>query len=453
MTRIRNESSTESWPYLVTENWQGGGTSSNRIHTVSKHRVMVDEVNPDFKKRSARGELMFSPMERYVTTPLFKPSGISISAYKWKTLPAPHWSWTNTWATSCDEELPGLKSLTWDPRVDQSILDEIDRLEALAVTEAYAEVGSPDLELLVELAELKETLGFLWSPVKKMVNLTRRFQRHLRREARLMSRYRTALAKYHALPPHVRKKRSPPVRPKIPPFRVGDFAATDLSSAWLAYRYGLMPLIYTFQDVQKLIKKMSESSKPVRATARAVAKSEIDPVYDSGWTPGVYAGASFEKKSYFQGIGTIKARAGVLYTPKWELSALMGVQLHRVPIALYEAIPLSFVADWFWNGASVYNAFTAECRAVKIHGAWVVTTVDFDLWGGVRVRSLPDTPFHRCVVSGGGGDSYHVSGKWQKRRKVSLADVEVLLRTELNSKRVADGLALIHLFLANALKK
>ena len=57
---------------------------------------------------------------------------------------------------------------------------------------------------------------------------------------------------------------------------------------------------------------------------------------------------------------TSTARAGVLYEYTATLSNQLGLQLHQIPAALWEGIPLSFVADWFWTGSTAYQALTAR---------------------------------------------------------------------------------------------
>ena len=117
-------------------------------------------------------------------------------------------------------------------------------------------------------------------------------------------------------------------------------------------------------------------------------------------------------------------------------------------MAMYEIIPLSFVTDWFHNGASVYDALTAELRALKIYGAWVTTEIDFEFDGYLEAR-----PADSQTTCSGGGKATTVSGKWKRRRLASLADVQLRLRVELNGKRIADALALIHTMLTTVIKR
>lgn len=450
MLRIRDTSYVTSYTYNVSESWIGGSSSSNLVHLVGTNRWMHDYPTERFKLKSATGQLFFKPMERFVHSPVLYPGLILLETRN----PGPPPTWLpstpeNAWSSTLPTNLL-MTGYGWTPKTDEALQAEVTRLEALAITDAYAKVGEPDVAVLTELAELNETLRFLLSPVSAMVRLTRRFKGVLDKHARNLDRYHRNLGQWNKLPGPLRKKRSPPKKPKFPRFTVGNFRASDISSAWLAYRYGLMPLIYTFQDVQKLLKKRGEGTLPTRATARAKQTSTYVIEYLPDWTTLVYAGSSFSTRKWFKGEATIVARAGVMYVPEYELTAQLGVQLNRVPKALYEAIPLSFVTDWFHNGASYYDALTAVFRTQKIHGAWVTSTVSYTLEGGEYVRAHP-TLESPCSASSS-GKFFDDIGKWQRRRNVTLADVKFRLRVELNGKRIADGLALIHLFLTTVRK-
>lgn len=334
----------------------------------------------------------------------------------------------------------------WGPGAEPAILEEIERQAALVITDAYAAVGSPDVAVLTELVEIRETLGFLYSPVRGMVNLTRKLRDYSVLTKQLELKHLARVEKWNKLPPRIQAKRKAPEPLKLPKLRLGKFEATDISSAWLAYRYAIMPLLYTFQDIEALLKKRAEGPK-TRATARATGSNTVDLTSELSRGDKSYAGLTWTEVISRSGTATVTTRAGVLYAPDFSLSSQLGVQWNRVPAALYEGIPLSFVADWAYNGSAFYDALTAELRAQKILGAWVSTTTEVDVsW------NLELTP-----VSGGSaagiGTFLTTTGKWVTRRKASLSDVRLKFRLELNSKRVADGLALIHTMLATAIKR
>lgn len=325
------------------------------------------------------------------------------------------------------------------------VSEKVERLRQLAITAAYARVGSADVSTLVELAELKETLSFLYSPVRKMRDLTSSLCRHLGRIRRAQDNYTKRLSRWEKLPAHIRKRREKPKPPELPKFKLGKFEFTDISSAWLAYRYAIMPLVYSFQDIQE---HLNRQVYPERDTARKKETETIDLAHTGAWDTHSALNGVIRYRSIREGHAKFVVRAGVLYAPDWSLNRQLGLQMHRIPSAMYETIPLSFVADWFQNGSEVYDALTAELRALKIHGAWVTVESEYDYT--VRYELTPGDPQTACTT---GGVTFRRKGKWKERKLASLSDVRFMLRTELNGKRVADGLALIHTMLATAIKK
>lgn len=428
MDRIRDNSRTVNYVGTEHNTVLGVPHSSASMHfSAINPDVMTDVVTPGFRKLSARGSVVNSPMTKHKGERiLHEARGVYTDSSYGHT-----YEWGGQW--------PAYGS--FDPMSHPEVQAAIAKAEPLAIASAYAGVGSPDIAVLTELVELKETLGFLMSPVKGMVTLTKRFNTWLKRAKRISERDAVRRAKWAKLPPHVQAKRGPVPPVVVPEFRVGRWKGTDVSSAWLAYRYGLMPLIYTFQDAEKLLKKRLEGS-PIRATARGRAKETVN--FDSlSKNDRQYVSLYFDFIQAVTGIATVESRAGVLYEVDASLLTQLGVSWNRVPMALYESIPFSFVSDWFHNGADVYDALTAEFRAQKILTAWVSTEVKYDVL------------FHEVygpVTSGNGYvDGFVLEtqrGKWKRRKPVSLSDVKLSFRTELNVKRVADGLALIHTFLS-----
>lgn len=149
-----------------------------------------------------------------------------------------------------------------------------------------------------------------------------------------------------------------------------------------------------------------------------------------------------------RGTAKVTSRAGVLYAADWSIPRQLGLQLHKVPATLYEVIPLSFVADWFWNGADYYRALTAEFRAQGILGAWVTTTVNYDY-----TYQLVASPNDSNTTCSPGGTTVVGSGTWKRRRKVNVSDAKLGFQVELSTKRVADALALSFNMLATAMRK
>lgn len=435
MNRVRDNSTVRLYAASETVYEADGSISygpTSETFPATQADVMTDVVTPGFRRASASGEIHIKPMTRVKCKRELGGSDILI-----RVVGGP---------SAVTRGFPPLVGLDVNPWAEEKVREAVAELEGEAVTESFARVGSPDVAVLTELAELKETLAFLSSPVRAMVKLTRRFRRHLDVVSRMELVYQRRLAKWQSLPARVRARREQPKPPKLPTFKVGKWEGKDIPSAWLAYRYGIMPLIYTFQDVEALIKKRVEGTA-IRATARSKKGGSVDLSETYGTHHLEWRGTTYQYDQVKSGGCSVTVRAGVLYNVDASLMTQLGVQWNRVPMALYEAIPLSFVSDWFHNGAEVYDALTAEFRSKGILGSWVTTRIDFD----VQYTDYVSPYAPNCIVSG--HRNMNVVGTTWERKLTSGSDVKFSFRNDLNLKRVADGLALCYTLLATARKK
>lgn len=433
MSRVRDKSTTQTVAGAYRQVHRDGsialsGTTSS---LVTQHDVMTDIVTPRFKRRSASGETIVSPMSKLLCNNSLR--GVT---------------WSSQGAPDSQGRRHRWDAFPWVP--DRLVVDgnpvaaypelgsSIDKCIGIAVTDAAAKVGTADVEALVSLAELRETIAFLRKPVQGMVSLTRRFMSWRRYRERKNASYSRALERYRSLPARVQAKRKAPEKPVINPFKVGKFSAMDIPSAWLAYRYGIMPLIYEFEGIAKIL---SDTPRPVRQTVRARAqdtfKRESTRSFAAG-SDGDTGEVVVTEVDTFD--ARIEVRAGFLYEVDWSIQSQLGLSPSRVPAAIYELIPLSFVADWFWNGASYYDALTASCRAKAILGGWSVSKVTYEF---TRTRGITAGGPNTIVSGGSPAVVIQEFGVLTKRSPKSTSDAEVRFRVALNTKRVADGLSLI----------
>lgn len=432
-SRTRDNTWLEAYSRVVSEKLATGVVKvTPSTTTLTCESVMSDVVTPDFRERSSKGELIFNPMERIHVSRTLLPAAVHKQRLRGSVL------------CTYDENYrsPYMASKPW---LEANVLSEISRLEALSVTDAYADVGMADIELLTELAELKETLGFIWSPIRKAFGFTRRLRRYLQTCTRIDARNKRSLARRNDRLRRSRGRKPKKFKPTpYPKFKWGKISVYDIPSAWLAYRYAIMPIIYTCGDIAEHVSRIEF---PDIGTARAVSTADVDLALSTA--PATYCGDAGCTIESSQRVGTahIKARAGVVYKPDWSIGNLLGTRLHRVPATVYELIPLSFVADWFWNAASVYDAFTVSCRALEIKGSWVTTTIDMDFEAIFNFASADAYTTASCNNPVGA-----FTGQYKRRRLTSLSDVRLLFRTQLNANRIADAFALIGSFLNNMRK-
>lgn len=443
MTRIRDHGSAGSQTWTVRLTYHPSGSTSVYPWNYSWSNLdrMIDVVTPGFKKRSREGLVFNNAMTKVKST--LTPTGVSASDQ------ANNGSWSCTHTGYFPRAISASALLG-----SAEVTDKVKRVEALAITAAYSQVGAANVESLTELAELKDTINFLMSPVSKMVTFTRKARDWVSMYRRIQDAYARrvdAYAKYLARLRPGQKRRPPPDAPKIPPFKVGSISATDIPSFWLAYRYGIMPLIYTFQGVEKNLKDLIDKSQrnPPRATARGKAEEQLPDRLLSTTSSSNIAGVSFPiVREFVVKKSRVATRAGVLYVPQIDWRTAWGIHIHYVPVALYEKIPFSFVADWFYTGSEAYKALTANLRAVSMLAAWASTQVDIDGMDTDWVSSVATattTPTKREFAS------LIVASK--SRRAADLRDVRVQMKIDLNAYRIADGLALCHNLFRDVVKK
>jgi len=110
----------------------------------------------------------------------------------------------------------------------------------------------------------------------------------------------------------------------------------ELGQRWMEYRYGIMPLVYSYRDAMKTLKR------GVDVTTR---KSRVIRPRDLGVTlPGP---TNIYRWSVYS--GSIQVRATVFQNFDWSTaSRLAGLGINPL-VTAWELIPYSFVADWFVN--------------------------------------------------------------------------------------------------------
>lgn len=395
---------------------------------------MTDNPTKGFRRISGQGGIVNTPMS--VKTSVLTKSPANFKQYSLANPNVPQYvtdEWTNDCPTVIGEFEIGHPSAI-------GLKERCDALATEAVTEAYAQIGRADVESLVSIIELPETVAFMKAPIDKGIRLVRRFKNWQAYRERTTKRHAMRMAKWESLPPRLQAKRERPVAPEIRPFRVGKLGATDISGAWLAFRYGLMPIVYEIQAVHTALTKKAEA--PARVTARGRASGEWQRHYVASSSKTTY----MDREHTVELDATIVARAGVLYVPREEtFVSQWGLELHRVPAALYEGIPLSFVTDWFHSAATYYDAITSHMRLNRELTAWCSVSVTFQ----VKERNT-QTPKGGLRTEGGhkGGITSSERGVIKYRYPVSVGDTRPQVRVKLNAKRIADGLALIHQFLS-----
>lgn len=184
------------------------------------------------------------------------------------------------------------------------------------VTKTLADAESGALDALTEMAELPSTLEFL----KDTIRLgTQRIEDH----QRTIKHYKKLLKKAKG--------------------RLAEKIARKLASAHLAFRYAIMPIVYTIEDIKKLLKDLKRTYAKFRATNSEPLNHPVPGFKQVGY-------ATMIERSWIK-------RA---YSPEHLVDNLLGQLKFNFFSTAWELVTLSFVVDWFLNIGDVITSFTGN---------------------------------------------------------------------------------------------
>lgn len=223
---------------------------------------------------------------------------------------------------------------------------------------ALAEANKRGLDLLTTLAELPETINMAKDIMQAIKNpkqifrdiaeASKRYKIVERVEKKVLKRGK----KYHTRVHH-RKER-------VYNYRGGWLTAGDLvASARLAWRYGIMPNVYTFDDIVKLLNpdfNEYENTRFRRQENFLVDKKLTTTVSESG---GIAA--------HFRVIGDVERTSRCLVRTRYTLGDLKLKRLGINPVATaWELTNMSFVVDWAVHVGALISAFTPTCYTQRV---------------------------------------------------------------------------------------
>lgn len=222
--------------------------------------------------------------------------------------------------------------LSVEPAITSNIGNYYDR----ALAKAYAKLGTSAAAIGETLGEFRETLKMIKDPFKALSEFLASGRTvtkgQLIQELRLYIKndYKT----------YVKNGRV---------YR-GRAAFDAASATWLEVRYGLLPLIYTMQDVMEMVHKKVKAFDP---NAIKSVKGNLLTSAEFGTPSKSYGYFSnlLTTKMEGKGTDTIRAHASVQYkmSSANTFLAQLGLAPQFAPELAWELTRLSFVVDWWFD--------------------------------------------------------------------------------------------------------
>lgn len=324
------------------------------LYPVGTRAEMVDFVNKPFVKGKT---WVNNPMVRSETTYAVTPGMLYGSTTNTPQV-GDNISWETQYAGEFDTDFLEMRRA--------SPLYDFSNLNTEAATKALSRIRAPEVNGLVSLGELRETLSYIRNPFAGAVKVLEAITPSARRKAAYDS-LRTAIATART---DGRRERyeSALVKLKLLHAKRGLTAAAETH---LSVIFGAMPLI---DDVKGLLKVLRDGGTEFHfspITARGSASSSATTTKTItlyGWVPWTL---SHTRTVSCRAYSVYEERQGFTTT-----SARLGFDLSLVPVAAWQLVPYSFLADWGFNVSNYLSSLRPKTGVdVKAEGL-VVTIVD-----------------------------------------------------------------------------
>lgn len=224
------------------------------------------------------------------------------------------------------------------------------------LTLAYASANERGWDVLTELAELPSTIKMGVDALKALRNPLKTLK-----SLDLASKKRKR--DYDIVEELVQTRKGPRTRKRKKWFTYYEWegkpaSLADLSAqAWLTYRYGIMPILFSLQDVSGIINKKYADKVEWETTK----KREVTSIDDTSVIDSLDGGHEKAK------VPLIMKRdcqliQRVFIKTKYNVGQLKSKQLGFNPaLTAWELIPFSFVADWLVHIGDMIMALTPTC--------------------------------------------------------------------------------------------
>lgn len=382
---------------------------SNRIEVASgsygsalsgSSKIMIDEVVPRFHARRAAGEKFFNDMFKeeitvsdvgsgrttesvanVCTSPTIKSRLRADGAFVASVTP-------RAAVNSRGHRLPLLSTAL-------SSL-EISKLQREVSTEVWSKIGTGSTEMWESVAELRQTISMLNSPVNRLQDLSKRLLQSVSRG------------------------------------NTGRALVKEISDGYLMYRYGVLPLM---RDISSMISSLEKEGGEKEVTSRANGQISAHS-FSSGAAVGQF---TYPWKTEVNDVVTVRG----MHLDKGHISIAntFGFDFRGLAMLPLQLTSYSFVADWFSNLSSYVRSTIPAFGWQSLGGCLVTTRVTSTSY---TLGTLTNNdPGNITLISGPTGSSSIIS---VSTTRGSLLDSSFELRSNFGFDRftrTADALSLI----------
>lgn len=228
------------------------------------------------------------------------------------------------------------------------------------LTLAYASANDRGWDVLTDLAELPST-------IKMGVDALRALRNPLKTLKSLDLASKKRKRDYDIVEELVQTRGGPRIRKRKQWFTYYEWqgkpaSLADLSAqAWLTYRYGIMPILYSLQDISEVIHKKYADKVEWETT-----KKREETSFDDTSVIGSFGGNHAKARVPVVMRSECKLTQRVFIKTKYSVGQLKSKQLGFNPaVTAWELVPFSFVADWVAHVGDMIMALTPTCYSAR----------------------------------------------------------------------------------------
>lgn len=287
------------------------------------------------------------------------------------------------------EIMTGIPGYIYQPGV---IATNASKAEAIALTKIYNKIRfeQQHINSLASLAEIGDVVRQFGAPFAALVDLSNKRLNRLELERRgLKGTVVFKRAKWHRI----------------------------LASTWLEYAFGLAPLISDTKKVAEALARFKEPDQQIRRSKVSARGSDeaASTTYSVSrfYNGNIFYRTTFKDKSVsrVQYVVGLDASRTADFGSNQSLLDLLGVNVQNLAPAAWEALPWSWLADYFSNIGNIIDASVASTANVT----WICKTVSSKHTRDVMIAADPTLTAARINGTG--------------RRFVSLTGAPVTYRS------------------------